>query len=98
MEGDLPGGCQKFEKGYGKSDVEFEKSQYSGRRTDTHGLVDASTWTNDVCASEFSACDLEHALKVSPVTDVCLLENSFGGGVRSVGMDRYKLLSFGAEG
>ena len=38
-------------------------------------FVHACPGTDDICASEFFACNLEHALQVLPISDICLLED-----------------------
>ena len=64
----------------------------------THGLVDTGTRTDDVCASQLPARDVEHALQLLPVPDVGLLEDGFSAGLRTVGVAGDELLGFGAEG
>lgn len=87
----MPGGYQKLEKGYGKSVVEFKANRGLGG---AHRLVNASTWTDYINVSKLFACDMEHALEMLPVSDVRLLEECFGRGLRVIGMIGYKLLSF----
>lgn len=70
----------------------------NGRLSDADRLVDASTWTNNIYASKHFACNVKHALQMLPVSDVCLLEDCFGGGLRVVGMVGHEFLGFGSKG
>lgn len=53
----------------------------------SYGLVDSGAWTDYICTTEFLGGDVEHALEVLPVANICLLEDGASrglGGARMV--------------
>ena len=89
-------GARNWRRAVGKSVGEILTAieGWSGKNR----FVDTGTRTDDIRASEVSACNVEHAFQMLPIPDIGRLEDRFGGGLRIIGMVGHHLLSFWAKG